>query len=176
VRVALTRGNTRGQLCPPRPRAMVGSGSQRGPPGPPPTGPLKTPLVALPLIVPRVARSKLRGVRPVRAVRSYKDAAGRRRGGYRVFHDVRHGALTNDAAAGMSPVKLKTKAGHSSFSTTEKYVHLAGQHFPEEAELGARRLLGALSTEPSTDLSASQRITDDATARSEADSDAADVR
>jgi integrase len=61
----------------------------------------------------------------------------------RPFHDLRHTAITNDAAAGANPVALMTKAGHSKMSTTQVYVHLAGVVFRDEAEALERRLLGA---------------------------------
>jgi integrase len=53
----------------------------------------------------------------------------------RPFHDMRHTALTNEAATGKSnPIALMTKAGHRSFKTTQEYIKLAGTVFPEEAE------------------------------------------
>jgi integrase/recombinase XerD len=67
----------------------------------------------------------------------------------RPFHDLRHTAITNDAAAGASPAALMAKAGHGSMSTTQTYLHLAGVLFREEADALARRLLGSeVSTEP----------------------------
>jgi integrase len=60
----------------------------------------------------------------------------------RAFHDLRHTAITNDAAAGANSVALMTKAGHSKMSTTQIYVHLAGVVFRDEAEALERRLLG----------------------------------
>jgi hypothetical protein len=51
------------------------------------------------------------------------------------------------------------KAGHADMRTTQRYLHLAGVVFRDEADTLERRLLGTkLSTELSTDLSASQRI------------------
>lgn len=61
----------------------------------------------------------------------------------RAFHDLRHASLTNGAAAGESPLALKTRAGHSSMATTETYLHLAGVAFHDEAANLERRLLGA---------------------------------
>jgi integrase len=73
----------------------------------------------------------------------------------RPFHDLRHTAITNDAAAGSSPIAVMTKAGHANMSTTKRYIHLAGVVFADEALALERRLLGAgLSTEPSTRLTA----------------------
>jgi integrase len=60
----------------------------------------------------------------------------------RPFHDLRHTALTNEAAAGSSPIALMAKAGHSDMKTTRIYLHLAGTVFPDEAEALERRLLG----------------------------------
>jgi integrase len=72
----------------------------------------------------------------------------------RPFHDLRHTALTNEAAAGSSPIALMAKAGHSDMKTTRIYLHLAGTVFRDEAEALERRLIGAVET--STDISASE--------------------
>jgi integrase len=77
----------------------------------------------------------------------------------RPFHDLRHTALTNEAASGSSPIALMTKAGHSDMKTTRIYLHLAGTVFPAEAERLERRLLGGV--EPSTHLSEPERISTD---------------
>lgn len=61
----------------------------------------------------------------------------------RPFHDVRHGALTNLAAAGVSPVAIMGVAGHRSMSTTKRYVHLAGVVFADEAAVLEQGMLGA---------------------------------
>jgi integrase len=74
----------------------------------------------------------------------------------RPFHDLRHTAITNRAAAGLSPIVLMYEAGHSSMAITQRYIDLAGVSFAEEAAQAERRMLGAVSTERSTDLSASQ--------------------
>jgi integrase/recombinase XerD len=63
----------------------------------------------------------------------------------RPFHDLRHTALTNEAAAGSSPIALMAKAGHSDMKTTRIYLHLAGTVFRDEAEALERRLLGSPS-------------------------------
>jgi integrase len=60
----------------------------------------------------------------------------------RPFHDLRHTALTNEAAAGSSPIALMAKAGHSDMKTTRIYLHLAGTVFHDEAAAVERRLLG----------------------------------
>jgi integrase len=61
----------------------------------------------------------------------------------RPHHDQRHGALTNAAASGMSPVSLQARAGHSSFATTGRYIALAGLQHRKEAAKAAERLWGA---------------------------------
>lgn len=74
------------------------------------------------------------------------------RGDYvRPFHDARHGALTNLAAAGVSPVAIMGIAGHRSMSTTNQYVHLAGVVFRDEAAALERRMLGTLVPDSGTD-------------------------
>jgi integrase len=77
----------------------------------------------------------------------------------RAFHDLRHTAITNDAAAGSSPIAVMTKAGHADMATTKHYLHLAGVVFRDEADALERRL--GLSTEPSARPSAPQRTLDD---------------
>jgi integrase len=83
-------------------------------------------------------------------------------GHVRPFHDLRHASLTNGAAAGETPIALMTRAGHSNMGTTKRYLHLAGVVFRDEAEALERRLLGAaaVSTTPSTNLSAPERTED----------------
>jgi integrase len=67
----------------------------------------------------------------------------------RPFHDLRHTAITNDAAAGSSPIAVMTKAGHSNMTTTKRYMHLAGVVFRDEADALERRLLGGTTLYPS---------------------------
>jgi len=91
----------------------------------------------------------------------------------RPFHDLRHTAITNDAASGSSPIAVMTKAGHSDMRTTRRYMHLAGVVFREEANRLEERFLGPVSTASSTDP-ASPTVTDgDAVAPSEAEDEAA---
>jgi integrase len=52
----------------------------------------------------------------------------------RPFHDLRHTAITNDAAAGSSAIAVMTKAGHACMATTKRYLDLAGTVFRDEAE------------------------------------------
>jgi integrase len=61
----------------------------------------------------------------------------------RPFHDLRHTAITNDAASGSSAIAVMTKAGHANMATTKRYLHLAGTVFRPEAEALAERLLGS---------------------------------
>jgi integrase len=61
----------------------------------------------------------------------------------RPFHDARHAALTHLALTpGASELVLMATAGHRSFATTRKYLHLAGRAFPEAAAGLSDRLLG----------------------------------
>jgi integrase len=59
----------------------------------------------------------------------------------RAFHDLRHTAITNDAAAGSNPIAVMAKAGHADMRTTKRYLHLAGVVFRDEADALERRLL-----------------------------------
>jgi integrase len=69
-------------------------------------------------------------------------------GHVRPFHDGRHTAITNGAAAGVPVGALQARAGHSDISTTQRYIDLAGVSFKAEAELAERRLFGM----PSADI------------------------
>ena len=62
-------------------------------------------------------------------------------GHVRPWHDLRHTAITNDAAAGSSELAVMAKAGHRSMSTTKTYLQLAGVVFRDEADALERRLL-----------------------------------
>lgn len=73
-------------------------------------------------------------------------------GTLRPFHDLRHSSITADAASGASAIAVMAKAGHRNMATTRTYLHLAGTVFREEADRLEARLLGQVSTEPSTDL------------------------
>lgn len=72
-------------------------------------------------------------------------------GHVRAFHDLRHTAITNDAASGANPIAVMTKAGHADMKTTRRYMHLAGVVFRDEADRLEQRLLG-VAAESSTDL------------------------
>ncbi len=68
----------------------------------------------------------------------------------RPFHDARHAALTHLALTpGASELVLMATAGHRSFSTTKRYLHLAGRAFPEAAAALEDRLLGGRKFYPS---------------------------
>jgi hypothetical protein len=76
--------------------------------------------------------------------------------------DLRHTAITNDAAAGASPIAVMAKAGHANMRTTQTYLHLAGVVFRNEVERLERRLLSAEpSTHSSTRLSEPEPTSDD---------------
>jgi integrase len=61
----------------------------------------------------------------------------------RPCHDLRHSSITNAAAAGTPPEALMARAGHSSYSTTRRYVDLAGERFRAEADRLEQRLWGS---------------------------------
>jgi integrase len=63
----------------------------------------------------------------------------------RSFHDGRHTSITNAAAAGTAPEALSTRAGHSDYSTTRLYIHLAGEAFREEADRLEERVFAHLA-------------------------------
>ena len=65
-------------------------------------------------------------------------------------------------------------AGHASFSTTKRYIKLAGVTFHDAAQERERRLLG-LSTELSTDLASPERTSADLTPHSEAENPLVDA-
>jgi integrase len=64
----------------------------------------------------------------------------------RPFHDLRHSSITNAAAAGTPPGALMARAGHSSITTTQGYIDLAGETFREEADRLEKRLWGDSGT------------------------------
>jgi integrase len=61
---------------------------------------------------------------------------------FRVWHDLRHTALTHEAAAGNPQAYVQLKAGHSQGSITERYIHAAQVLFPGAAAKGEQRLFG----------------------------------
>jgi integrase len=60
----------------------------------------------------------------------------------RPCRDLRHSSITNAAAAAMPPGALMSRSGHSSYTTTQRYVDLAGERFREEGDRLERRLWG----------------------------------
>jgi integrase len=76
-------------------------------------------------------------------------------GHVRAFHDLRHTAITHDAASGSSAIAVMAKAGHRNMATTRMYLRLAGAVFRDEAARLEERLLGV---ESSTNLSSPERI------------------
>ena len=64
---------------------------------------------------------------------------------FRPWHDLRHTALTHEAAAGNPQAYVQMKAGHSQGSITERYIHAAQVLFPGAAARGEERMFGAVS-------------------------------
>jgi integrase len=62
----------------------------------------------------------------------------------RPWHDLRHTALTHDAAAGNPAVYVQARAGHAQATMTERYVHAAQVAFPGAAERSEERLFSQL--------------------------------
>jgi integrase len=61
---------------------------------------------------------------------------------FRPFHDLRHTALTHEAAAGNPTAYVQLKAGHSQAAITERYIHAAQVLFPGAAARAEARLFG----------------------------------
>src|SRR5680860_667904 len=59
---------------------------------------------------------------------------------FRAFHDLRHTALTHEAAAGNPMAYVQMKAGHSQSQITERYIHAAQVLFPGAAAKGEARM------------------------------------
>lgn len=66
----------------------------------------------------------------------------------RPWHDLRHTALTHDAAAGNPAVYVQARAGHAQATMTERYVHAAQVAFPGAAKRAEDRLFASVN-EPS---------------------------
>jgi integrase len=80
---------------------------------------------------------------PSKLSRSYLRPALRRAGikkPFRPFHDLRHTALTHEAAAGNPMAYVQLKAGHSQSAITERYIHAAQILFPGAAARAEGRL------------------------------------
>jgi integrase len=59
---------------------------------------------------------------------------------FRPYHDLRHTALTHDAAAGNPLSYIQHKAGHSQTSITERYIHAAQIQFAGAAARTEERI------------------------------------
>jgi integrase len=80
---------------------------------------------------------------PSRLARKYLRPAILRAGitkPFRPFHDLRHTALTHEAAAGNPMAYIQLKAGHSQSQITERYIHAAQVLFPGAAARGEERM------------------------------------
>jgi integrase len=87
---------------------------------------------------------------PSKLSRAYLRPALRKAGileSFRPFHDLRHTALTHEAAAGNPQAYVQLKAGHSQGAITERYIHAAQVLFPGAAQRGEDRLFGQLAQE-----------------------------
>jgi integrase len=83
---------------------------------------------------------------PSKLARRYLRPALRKAGitkPFRPFHDLRHTALTHEAAAGNPMAYIQLKAGHSQGQITERYIHAAQVRFPGAAKRGEARLFAA---------------------------------
>jgi integrase len=83
---------------------------------------------------------------PSKLARCYLRPALRRAGitkPFRPFHDLRHTALTHEAAAGNPMSYVQLKAGHSQSAVTERYIHAAQVLFHGAAARGEGRMFGA---------------------------------
>ena len=85
---------------------------------------------------------------PARLARCYLRPALKRAGidkPFRPFHDLRHTALTHEAAAGNPMAYVQLKAGHSQGAITERYIHAAQIVFPGAAARAEGRLFSDIS-------------------------------
>jgi integrase len=65
---------------------------------------------------------------------------------FRPWHDLRHTALTHEAAAGNPQAYVQAKAGHSQGTITERYIHASQVLFPGAAEKGEARLFSEVES------------------------------
>ncbi len=63
----------------------------------------------------------------------------------RPWHDLRHTALTHDAAAGNPAVYVQARAGDAQASMTERYVHAARVAFHGVAERAEDRVFAGVA-------------------------------
>jgi integrase len=83
-------------------------------------------------------------VDPTKLSRDYMRAeGGRDHEPFRPWHDLRHTALTHEAAAGNPHAYVQAKAGHSQSTITDRYIHAAQVLFPGAAEKAEARMFGA---------------------------------
>jgi integrase len=83
---------------------------------------------------------------PSKISREYMRPALKRAGitkPFRPWHDLRHTALTHEAAAGNPQAYVQLKAGHSQGTITERYIHAAQVLFPGAAAKGESRMFGS---------------------------------
>lgn len=93
---------------------------------------------------------------PSRLSRTYLKPALRRagiKGAFRPFHDLRHTALTHEAAAGNPQTYVQMRAGHSQGAITERYIHAAQVLFPGAAQRGEDRIFGQLRVDKTDERS-----------------------
>jgi integrase len=84
---------------------------------------------------------------PSKLARCYLRPALKRAGiekPFRPFHDLRHTALTHEAAAGNPMAYVQLKAGHSQSAITERYIHAAQVLFPGAAARAEARMFETL--------------------------------
>jgi integrase len=92
--------------------------------------------------------SKGTALDPSKLTRCYLRPALKRAGiekPFRPFHDLRHTALTHEAAAGNPMAYVQLKAGHSQSAITERYIHAAQVVFPGAAARAEGRLFSDIS-------------------------------
>jgi integrase len=65
---------------------------------------------------------------------------------FRPFHDLRHTALTHEAAAGNPQAYIQLKAGHSQGAITERYIHAAQVVFVGAAARAEERMFPRAAT------------------------------
>ncbi len=63
---------------------------------------------------------------------------------FRPFHDLRHTALTHEAAAGNPQAYVQLKAGHSQGAITERYIHAAQVLFPGASARAEERMFAGV--------------------------------
>jgi integrase len=85
-----------------------------------------------------------RSVDPAKLTRSYLRPAMLKAGIVKpgAWHVLRHTSLTAEAACGNPNSYVQARAGHASFSVTERYVHAAQVSFPGAVERAEARLFG----------------------------------